>query len=293
MLTHGLCGVVISLAWAITAARSPACLTANTSAGAVVAVTDSPVACPVAPIITTFMASPSSIAAGQDVVLSWAGTNATSFSIVPDVGTVTRVTPSAATTHTLTATGPGGSVTSGGSVMVARDLAAMPLGAFPGCQGSGCKTRGGFAPGTTVLLVTSLASDTRAGTLGACIAASGPRVCLFRTSGTIDSGGYTIGSGSITIDGRSAPGDGITITSKSNNVASIFVRASDVVVRGLKLRPGFNSAHPGDLSGACGVNITGPSMSNIIFDHNSIQWGNGDQISIWSHGETISDLAFS
>ena len=174
--------------------------------------------------------------------------------------------------------------------------APSALGAFPGCQGSGCQTRGGFASGSTVYHVTSLASGTGAGTLGACIAASGPRVCLFDVAGTIASSGYTIGNGQLTIDGRSAPGGGIQITQQdpASNIAVFWPRANDIVIRGLKIRPGRNPEYAGDLSGVCGVNMIGTSVARTIFDHNSIEWANGDQISMWgSSGVTMDQITYS
>lgn len=66
-----------------------------------------------APVITSFSADATSLAAGQSAKLSFGVTGATSVSISPAVGTVTgttaTVTPSATTTYTLTATNPNGS----------------------------------------------------------------------------------------------------------------------------------------------------------------------------------------
>jgi hypothetical protein len=171
------------------------------------------------------------------------------------------------------------------------------LGAFPGCQGSGCRTRAGFANGSTVYLVTSLNDGTAAGTLGACIAASGPRVCLFKVAGRIQTSGYTIRNGGLTIDGRSAPGDGVTISGKgadSSAVALLYPKASDVVIRGLKLRQGRNAAFPADGSPARPINIIGADVHNHVYDGNSITWGNGGQVSVWGGaGRTIRDMTFS
>jgi peptidoglycan/xylan/chitin deacetylase (PgdA/CDA1 family) len=66
------------------------------------------------PTITSFVATPSSIASGSSTVLSWVVSNASSTSINQGVGVVTgssqTVSPTQTTTYTLTATNPGGSV---------------------------------------------------------------------------------------------------------------------------------------------------------------------------------------
>lgn len=74
----------------------------------------------------TFTRSPTSIVCGTSSTLSWSTTNATSISINQDVGTVsasgsTSVSPMKNTTYTLTATGPGGTVTKSLTVYVILD----------------------------------------------------------------------------------------------------------------------------------------------------------------------------
>jgi hypothetical protein len=76
-----------------------------------------------APVIDSFIASPSSITAGQPVTLNWNTTYATevaidgvSASLTPDGSTV--VTPTETTTYTLTATGNSGTAISGITVTV-------------------------------------------------------------------------------------------------------------------------------------------------------------------------------
>src|SRR3984893_17222128 len=71
----------------------------------------------------TLSADPSSIDKGDSSTLSWTSTNATQLTIAPEVGTVTaegstKVTPSASTTYTITASGPGGSANATARVTV-------------------------------------------------------------------------------------------------------------------------------------------------------------------------------
>jgi peptidoglycan-associated lipoprotein len=79
---------------------------------------------PQAPVVAQFAAEPASIQRGQSSTLRWEVTgNATSVSINQGVGTVQgtgnqRVQPNDSTTYTLSATGPGGTVTSSATVTV-------------------------------------------------------------------------------------------------------------------------------------------------------------------------------
>ena len=75
-----------------------------------------------APTITSFTATPSSITAGQNSLLSWVVANASSTSINNGIGTVTgtsvTVSPSATTIYTLSAVNPGGTTTANATVTV-------------------------------------------------------------------------------------------------------------------------------------------------------------------------------
>src|SRR4029077_13205430 len=78
---------------------------------------------PAAQPSVTLTASPTSVEKGDSSTLSWTSTDATQLTIAPDVGTVTaqgstKVTPSASTTYTITASGPGGSPTASARVTV-------------------------------------------------------------------------------------------------------------------------------------------------------------------------------
>ena len=79
---------------------------------------------PAAPVVAQFTAEPSTIQRGQSATLRWEiGGEATNVSLNQGIGTVRstgsqQVSPGNSTTYTLTAAGPGGSVTSSATVTV-------------------------------------------------------------------------------------------------------------------------------------------------------------------------------
>jgi peptidoglycan-associated lipoprotein len=76
----------------------------------------------------SLQASPTAVEKGDAATLSWTSTDATQLTIAPDVGTVPAegqksVAPSASTTYTITASGPGGSATASARITVATAAA--------------------------------------------------------------------------------------------------------------------------------------------------------------------------
>lgn len=167
------------------------------------------------------------------------------------------------------------------------------LAAFPGCEGAGCYTRGGFntSVGTPrIFRVTSLATGTGPGTLGECIAASGPRVCTFAVAGTITGGNYVITNPHITIRGDTAPGMGIQLDNNgvgSNGAAVLRVDTNNVVIRGLRVRDGNSgSATDGNTHALFmypTVQSAARAINNIVIDHCSFSWGNDETIDIYGN----------
>lgn len=138
--------------------------------------------------------------------------------------------------------------------------------AFPGAEGYGAQTAGGR--GGQVIAVTNLDAS-GPGSLRAAIEAKGPRIVVFRVSGTID-GDVKIKNDQITIAGQTAPKDGITIK------GTFAIDANDVVIRYIRVR----TDHAGDALG-------GRYRKDIILDHVSASWSSDEVLSLY-HNENVT-----
>jgi hypothetical protein len=146
----------------------------------------------------------------------------------------------------------------------ALGAAAQP--AFPGAEGFGTEARGGR--GGRVIAVTTLA-DGGPGSLRAAVEAEGPRIVVFRVTGTIRlTRDLTVTHPFITIAGQSAPGGGITVRDHQ-----LAVRADEVVIRYLRSRLG-------DESGAESDAFTLERGRNIMIDHCSASWSVDETLSV-------------
>src|SRR5580765_6005340 len=122
--------------------------------------------------------------------------------------------------------------------LLATLLSADRTPAFPSAEGYGAYARGGR--GGQVLFVTNLQDyvprheQPIAGSLRAACDAKGPRIILFRTSGTISlKAPLRISEPFVTIAGQSAPGGGICVKGDDTTIGT-----HDVVVRCMRFRPG-------------------------------------------------------
>ena len=153
---------------------------------------------------------------------------------------------------------------------------ALAIPAFPGAEGWGAVSIGGR--GGQVIEVTTLADavPAPAGSLRACVQASGTRICVFRVGGTIElSSSLRIDNPYLTIAGQTAPGGGILI----KGFSGIRVQAHDVIIRYVRFRL-TGAGSPG--SGQVYIGI-GTGGYNVIVDHCSGSWTLDEGIQVWKH----------
>jgi pectate lyase len=158
---------------------------------------------------------------------------------------------------------------------------AVPV--LPGAIGHGITTPAGR--GGQVIRVTNT-NYSGAGSLKACVDASGPRVCVFEVSGTISlDDDLTIRNRYITIAGQTAPSPGITLRG-----AGLLVKASDVLVQHIRVRPGDGSGGEPAINRDA-LKIEAPStapISNVVIDHCTFTWSTDEIASAWQYWNNIS-----
>ena len=164
--------------------------------------------------------------------------------------------------------------------------AAMP--AFPGAQGGGAVSVGGR--GGAVIEVTNL-NDSGAGSLRACVLASGPRTCVFRVGGTINLlSGFYISNPYLTVAGQTAPGGGILLSGKNTSHSMVMIATHDVIFRYIRVRKGYNSG----CADECGANVMMYSDSyNVVINHVSSTWNQDENIGGWSASTPVHDVTVS
>jgi hypothetical protein len=126
---------IVSSSWTqqvLPTATTTYTLVATNSAGSVTATATVTVGTATPPAITSFTATPSSVAAGSPVTLQWNVNGATSVSISQGIGTVSssgtqEVSPAVTTTYILTARNNAGSVTASTAVTVGAVTTTAPV----------------------------------------------------------------------------------------------------------------------------------------------------------------------
>lgn len=147
------------------------------------------------------------------------------------------------------------------------NLFAAGVLAFPTAEGGGKHTIGGR--GGVVYEVTNL-NDSGEGSLREAVEAYGPRIVVFRVSGTIHlESPLKIKNSYITIAGQTAPGDGICISGYE-----VKVDANEIIIRYLRFRLGDETDTESDA-------IWGRYRNHIMIDHCSASWSVDESMSIY------------
>ncbi|MFT3935723.1 MAG: polysaccharide lyase [Chitinophagaceae bacterium] len=150
------------------------------------------------------------------------------------------------------------------------DLVKADIPAFPGAEGGGAFTTGGR--GGKVYVVTSL-EDRGAGTFREACEQGGARIIVFNVAGIIKlKSPVNIRAPYITIEGQTAPGDGVCIAGES-----VLIDTHDVIIRFMRFRRGQTAVTRRDDA------LGGNPVGNIILDHVSGSWGLDENMSIYRH----------
>ncbi len=150
------------------------------------------------------------------------------------------------------------------------DLPQARIPAFPGAEGGGMYTFGGR--GGRVIEVTNL-NDFGPGSFRDACEQGGARIVVFNVAGIIHlSKPVSIRAPYITIEGQSAPGDGICFAGES-----VWVDTHDVIVRFVRFRRGSTDVTRRDDA------FGGNPIGNIMIDHVSGSWGCDEVMSMYRH----------
>ena len=159
--------------------------------------------------------------------------------------------------------------------------AAPKVPAFPGAEGFGAFSRGGRHG--RIVFVTTLDDyhpqhdEPIPGSLRWACTMPGPRIVVFRVSGTIVlKDKLVVTEPFITIAGQSAPGDGICLRNCSMAIGDAAHPVRDVVLRHLRIRPGPDGPqHYNDVDA-----ISIEHANNVIVDHCSLSWDVDETLAI-------------
>jgi len=140
-------------------------------------------------------------------------------------------------------------------------------------EGFGATARGG--EGGRVITVTTLA-DSGPGSLREALAAPGPRIIRFGVEGAIDlESKIRVTNGQVTVDGSTAPGNGITIR---GYVIQFVGDCDDIILRHLRVRTLYG-AEEGDC--LCFWGKDGGTVERVLIDHCSLMWATDEVVNTW------------
>ena len=150
------------------------------------------------------------------------------------------------------------------------DLPQADIPAFPGAEGGGKYSFGGR--GGKVIVVTNLNDDGPGSFRWAC-EQGGARIIVFNVAGIIRiKTPVIIRAPYVTIEGQTAPGDGVCIAGET-----VWINTHDVIIRYMRFRRGETWVGRRDDA------IGGNPIGNIMIDHVSATWGLDENMSMYRH----------
>ena len=150
------------------------------------------------------------------------------------------------------------------------DLPQADIAAFPGAEGGGKYSFGGR--GGKVFVVSNL-NDEGPGSFRWACEQGGARTIVFNVAGIIRlKTPVIIRAPYITIEGQTAPGDGVCIAGET-----VWINTHDVIIRYMRFRRGETNVGRRDDA------IGGNPVGNIIIDHVSASWGLDENMSMYRH----------
>lgn len=160
--------------------------------------------------------------------------------------------------------------------------------AFSEAEGFGSDTPGGR--GGWIVKVTNL-DDSGVGSLRWALEdLDVPRIVVFDVGGVIELDSEIKVRGDVTVAGQTAPGDGITIRDDR-----LVVVDDNVIIRGLKFRPGARPGADYDLRDGISIGYSKNRVENVVIDHNSFSWSVDELLDVWygARNITISNNIFA
>lgn len=167
------------------------------------------------------------------------------------------------------------------ALLASAPLAAYAVPVIPNGAGFGIETPAGR--GGQVYRVTNL-NESGAGSLKACVAASGPRVCIFEVSGVIRlTEDLHVWNPNITIAGQTAPSPGVMLRG-----AALSINTSDVLVQHIRVRVGDDPVGP-SMGNRDALKIESSTLiGNIVIDHCSFSWALDETVTLWDRWNNVT-----
>ena len=155
------------------------------------------------------------------------------------------------------------------------------LKAFDGAEGFGTDTPGGR--GGWIVKVTNL-DDSGVGSLRwALQELDVPRIVVFEVGGLITLKSEIFVKGDVTVAGQTAPGDGVTIRG-----AKLQVVDDNVIIRGLKIRPGDGPGQEFQFRDAISIGTAGKLVKDVVIDSNSFSWATDETVTVWNGASNVT-----